>query len=296
MFSVSFSRLLVSLWLVAVAAGLGACGEEAASAKQASAPTAEAAEQAQESEEPSSETLYQRGLARLEAGAYEDAAEAFDELERQRPYSRLAPLSQIMSGYAHYRARAYEAAIVTLKRFIERYPTDRLLAYAHYLEALCYYERISDVGRDQGMTRQAKQALQRLIRRFPASKYAQDARLKLDLTNNHLAGKDMRIGRYYLERLEYLAAAGRFRHVIEAYETTSHTPEALHRLVEIYLILGVEDEAKRYGAVLGHNFPESAWYRRSYRLLHDTDPPPQPPEAQARGARDGQAPQAPRAS
>jgi outer membrane protein assembly factor BamD len=155
----------------------------------------------------------------------------------------------------------------TLERFTKLYPNNESTPYAYYIIALCYYEQISDVGRDQKITEQSMQALREVIRRFPDSEYARDARIKLDLTQDHLAGKEMEIGRYYLRHDDYIAAINRFRFVVENYQTTSHVPEALHRLVECYLKLGVKDEATRYAAVLGNNFPGSVWYRDSYKLM-----------------------------
>lgn len=213
------------------------------------------------------EELYTEARDELSEGNYRKAALLFDDVERQRPYSELAPRSQIMSAYSHYEAQQYDDAIIALERFIELYPGDQSIDYAYYLIALSYYEQISDVGRDQGMTRKAAKALKDVLRRFPGSDYAKDAKLKLDLTYDHLAGKEMMVGRYYLDRKEYLAAAGRFQEVVTTYQTTTHIPEALHRLVEVYLLLGVRDQAERYAAVLGHNYPESEWYERSYELL-----------------------------
>lgn len=224
-------------------------------------------------EEDSAETLFTNARAALIAREYSRAAELFNEVERQRPYSELAPGSQVMAAYSHYKADEYNEAILTLERFIDMYPTDSNVPYAYYLIAVSYYEQISDVGRDQGKTRKAKQALREVIRRFPESVYARDARLKLDLTSDHLAGKEMMVGRYYLNRKDYLAAANRFQNVIEEYQTTSQTPEALHRLVEVYLLLGVRPEAERYAAILGHNYPDSEWYERSYQLLRGEDTP-----------------------
>jgi outer membrane protein assembly factor BamD len=175
--------------------------------------------------------------------------------------------AQLMSAYAFYLANKYDEAIISLDRFIQLHPSNRDIAYAHYLKALCYYEQISDIQRDQKMTRLALESLKELIVRFPSSKYARDAQVKLDLTFDHLAGKEMDIGRYYLNRGQYLAAINRFRNVIEHFQTTTHVPEALLRLTECYLAIGVVDEAKKTAAVLGHNFPGSVWYADSYRLL-----------------------------
>ncbi len=213
------------------------------------------------------EVLYNLGQDQLERGRYRLAAAAFDEVERQHPYSIWARRAQLMAAYAAYQSNRYDDSILAAERFLQLHPGNAGAPYAYYLIALCHYERINGVGRDQEETAQAQNALIEVIRRFPDSEYAEDARLKLSLTNDHLAGKDMEVGRFYLNRQEYLAAVGRFRNVIEKYETTSHAPEALHRLVESYLALGIAHEAQMAAAVLGHNFPESKWYRYSYRLL-----------------------------
>ena len=211
--------------------------------------------------------LYGEARGFLAEKDYSKAAESFDEVEKQHPFSEWAARSQVMAAYANYKAQKYDDAVLALERFMDMYPSNESMDYVYYLTALCYYEQISDVGRDQGVTRKAQKALTDVVRRFPDSPYARDAQLKLDLTNDHLAGKEMMVGRYYLGNKEYLAAANRFRAVVEEFSTTSHTPEALHRLVEVYLLLGVREEAERYAAVLGHNFPESEWYERSYALL-----------------------------
>ncbi len=219
------------------------------------------------------DTLYREGRNAFSEGDYKTAVEQFDEVERQHPYSEWAPHAQIMAAYAHYRAQKYDDAVLTLERFLKLHPGHESAPYAYYLIALCYYEQISDVGRDQGLTEKAQKALKDVVRRYPDSDYARDTQLKLDLVEDHLAGKEMMVGRYYLQRQEYLSAANRFRYVVENFQTTSHVPEALHRLVETYLELGVTDEAKRYAAVLGHNFPGSDWYNHSYELLEGKSAP-----------------------
>jgi len=213
------------------------------------------------------EQIYLEARQEFGEGNYKKSVDTFDEVERQHPYSEWAPRAQIMSAYAQYQGQKYDDAVLTLERFIKLHPGNESAAYAYYLKALCYYEQISDVGRDQGMTQQALESLREVVTRFPNTDFARDAKLKLDLTEDHLAGKEMMVGRYYLERDEYLAAVNRFKYVIDHYQTTSHVPEALHRLVESYLKLGVADEATRYAAVLGHNFPGSEWYEHSYKLL-----------------------------
>jgi len=215
--------------------------------------------------------LYNNAVDALQAGNNEEAAKLFDEVERQHPYSTFASKAQLMAAYAHYQNDSYEDAINALDRFIELHPGNPDISYAYYLKALSYYERIADVRRDQEMTTKARDALQEVVKRFPDSKYARDARLKLDLTEDHLAGKEMTVGRYYLENGHHLAAINRFRNVVEDYQTTSHVPEALHRLVEAYLVLGIRREAKAAAAVLGHNYPGSSWYKDSYELLKGKD-------------------------
>ncbi len=215
--------------------------------------------------------LYNSAVNALEAGSWADAARLFDEVERQHPYSVWAIKAQLMAGYAQYEANRYDEAILALNRFIQLHPGHKDVPYALYLKALCYYEQISDVERDQQMSEQALGALQDLVRRFPDSKYARDARLKIDLTRDHLAGKEMEVGRYYLNRGDYLAAINRFRIVVDKYQTTTHVPEALHRLVEAYTALGLKDEARRAAAVLGHNYPGSEWYMDSYELATGVD-------------------------
>ncbi len=219
--------------------------------------------------------IYNHAMDLLETGWYDTAAKEFDEVERQHPYSIWATKAQLMSGYSNYKNQKYDEAIISLDRFIELHPGNRDAPYAYYLKALCYYEQISDVGRDQKMTRLALDSMREVVRRFPNTTYARDARLKLELTQDHLAGKDMDIGRYYQHRGDYLAAINRYRTVIERYQTTTHVPEALHRLTECYLALGITDEAQMSAAVLGHNFPGSKWYEDSYALLEHRNLKPQ---------------------
>ncbi len=222
--------------------------------------------------------LYQSGMGAMKAGEYKDAARLFDEVERQHPYSDWAPKAQLMAAYAYYLDNKYDDAINALDRFIELHPGSEDAAYAYYLKSLCYYEQISDVGRDQKMTSLALASLDEVVRRFPETSYARDAQLKSDLALDHLAGKEMEVGRYYEDHGEYLAAINRFRVVVKAFQTTSHVPEALHRLVECYLALGVTKEAQATAAVLGHNFPGSDWYADSYYLLTGVDLRPEQQE------------------
>lgn len=213
------------------------------------------------------EELYNDARATFEAKSYVKAISQFEEIERQHPYSSWARRGQIMAAYSAYRSGNFDDLIGIVDRYVKLYPTDAQTPYAYYLKALGYYTQISDVGRDQKKTEEARTALRDVIARFPDSEYAQDAKLKLDLTDDHLAGKEMEIGRYYLNQKEYLAALKRFKFVVDNYQTTSHAAEALHRLVECYLRLGVIGEAKKYAAVLGHNYPGSDWYKYSYEMM-----------------------------
>jgi outer membrane protein assembly factor BamD len=215
------------------------------------------------------EQIYDEALTSLDKGNWLLCAAAFDEVERQHPYSVWARRAILMSSYCYYQGNKYNEAILASDRFITLHPGNKDAPYAYYLKAVSLYEQIVDVGRDQRRTEQAMAALTDLIKRFPQTDYARDARLKLDLTRDHLAGKEMSIGRYYLKRGEQVAAIQRFRTVIEKYQTTSHVPEALHRLVEAYLSLGVIKEAQTSAAVLGHNYPGSEWYEDSYNLLSE---------------------------
>ena len=218
------------------------------------------------------EVLYNLGYDNLEKGRYKRAAAAFDEVERQHPYSVWARRAQLMAAYAHYQTSNYDDAVLSAECFLQLHPGNPSASYAYYLIALCHYEQIVDVGRDQSSTLKARESLTEVVKRFPDSDYAKDAQLKLDLTDDHLAGKDMEIGRFYMRRQEYLAAANRFKSVIDNYQTTSHAPEAMHRLVESYLALGVEPEARRVAQVLGHNYPGSKWYKYSYDLMNGKNP------------------------
>jgi outer membrane protein assembly factor BamD len=217
------------------------------------------------------ETLYNNAVNAMLAGDLSEAARLFDEVERQHPYSTWAAKAQLMAAYANYQANKYDEAINALDRFIQLHPGNKDVAYAYYLKAISFYEQISDVRRDQRATQQALAALNELVRRFPESRYTRDAKLKIDLARDHLAGKHMDIGRYYLKQDEFLAAINRFQLVIRDYQTTTHVPEALHRLVESYLALGVTDEAQSTAAVLGYNYPGSIWYADSYVLLTGID-------------------------
>jgi outer membrane protein assembly factor BamD len=213
------------------------------------------------------EVLYNRALDDLGAQEYKAAAKEFEEVDRQHPYSVWATKAQIMVAFTYYQSNKYDDAIIALDRFIQLHPGHRDIPYAYYLKALCYYEQISDVGRDQRITQQALDALSDVAKRFPDSPYARDARIKVELCIDQLAGQEMYVGRYYQKRQLYAGAIGRYRVVIERYQTTTQVPEALERLVECYLALGVKQEAQETAAVLGHNFPGSDWYQDAYFLV-----------------------------
>ncbi|MDB5452201.1 MAG: outer membrane protein assembly factor BamD [Caulobacteraceae bacterium] len=213
------------------------------------------------------ELLYSTGAAFMDYGGYPQAVLYFQEVERQHPYSEWARRAILMTAYAHYRTGQYTDAIADTDRYVQLFPGNPAAAYAYYLRAVCYFDQIVDVKRDQGTTEQALASLRDVITRYPRTDYAADARLKIDMVNDQLAGKEMSIGRYYLREGATLAAINRFKAVIDRYQTTSHTPEALYRLVEGYVTLGVMDEARRNAAVLGANFPGDAWYADAYQLL-----------------------------
>jgi outer membrane protein assembly factor BamD len=247
----------LNMVLLAVALTLGACGGKDVETKtlvegQTTKPV---------------EVLYNEAADALDDEEYRRAKGLFEEVERQYPYSKWATKAQLMSAFAAYQDDKYDEAIFAIDRFTELHPGNEDIDYAYYLKALAYYEQISDVARDQAMTEQALKAFDTLITRFPDSEYTRDSKLKRDLTLDHLAGKEMEIGRYYMNRNQINAAINRFRVVVTQYQTTTHTPEALHRLVESYLTLGLRTEATRVAAVLGHNYPGSKWYEDSYQIL-----------------------------
>jgi outer membrane protein assembly factor BamD len=214
------------------------------------------------------EDIYKRGEYELETRPKaEQAIRYFSEVERLYPYSEWAKRALIMQAFAYHKAKEYEDARAAAQRFIDNYPGDEDAAYAKYLLALSYYDQIDEVGRDQGLTFQALQALREVIEQYPDSEYAKSAILKFDLAFDHLAGKEMEIGRYYLKKGHYTAAINRFRVVVQDFQNTTHTAEALHRLVESYLALGLTDEAQTAGAILGYNYQSSPFYDDSYRLL-----------------------------
>jgi outer membrane protein assembly factor BamD len=246
-------RALLLLFCLA-APLLGGCGESDKE-KAAAAPT------------PPVEALYNNGLDALNQRRYTSANDQFNTLEQNYPFSSWAVNAQIMQGYSQYLQNKYTDAIATLDHFIQLHPVHRDIAYIYYLRALCYYEQIADIQRDQKGTEQAMAALQEVVTRFPNSAFANDARLKIDLCRDHMAGKEMEIGRYYQKQHLYQAAIGRFQRVVDEYQTTAHVPEALARIVEVYLALGLRDQARKTAAVLGYNDPGSEWYLDTYNQL-----------------------------
>ncbi len=222
--------------------------------------------------------IFERGERQLDSGQADDAAFSFGEIERLYPYSEFAQRGLIMQAFAYHRDQDYPNSRAAAQRYLDFYPAEEDAAYAAYLLALSYYDQIDEVGRDQGLTFQALQSLRQVIEQYPDSEYARTSVLKFDLAFDHLAAKEMEIGRYYLKRGHYAAAASRFRIVVEDFQTTTHTAEALHRLVETYLALGLMEEAQTAGAILGHNYRSSDWYSSSFALLNGRDLP-----AEARG-------------
>ncbi len=227
--------------------------------------------------------LYNNGVDALNDERYKVAVEHFEAIQQNYPYSPWTTNAQLMEGYTEYKQSDYTSAIGQLDRFIQLHPTSRDAAYAYYLRSLCYYEQIADIQRDQKGTQEAMSALQEVVNRFPDSAYGRDARLKIDLCRDHLAGKEMEVGRYYEKQHFYAAAIGRYQRVIDDFQTTNHTPEALNRLTEIYLKLGMAGEAKRTASVLAYNYPGSPWYETSWNDLVDQglvkgagSPKPQP--------------------
>jgi len=246
-------------WLAAIglALALGACGSGGPSGPGGSVPL----------EDFTPKQIFERGEFELERDRPDDATFYFAEIERLFPYSELAQRALIMLAFAHHQDEDYENSRAAAQRFIDFYPEDDDAAYAQYLLALSYYDQIDDVGRDQGLTFQALQSLRQVIEVYPNSEYAKSSVLKFDLAFDHLAAKEMEIGRYYLRRDHFTAAINRFRVVVEDFQTTTHTAEALHRLVESYLSLGLTDQAQTAGAILGFNFQSTDWYEDSFALL-----------------------------
>ncbi len=246
--------LRLALALLAAAALLSAC-KSTVGTKAQYAP-----------DEPAG-VLYNKGLAYMNAGKLKNAVKNFDEVDRQHPYSEEARKALIMSAFSSYRRGEYGDTITTATRYLTLYPGSQDAAYAQYLLAQSYFNQIPDVTRDQTKTQKALDAMQEIVTRYPDSEYVDDARRKILVTRDQLAGKEMQIGRYYLERREYVAAINRFRTVTTQYQDTRHVEEALERLVEANLAMGLIGEAQSDAAILGHNFPDSRWYKDAYNLL-----------------------------
>ena len=211
--------------------------------------------------------LYDVALEKLDKGEYKKASVEFEKVFFQHPGNKITPQSELMQAYSLYLAREYDEVVDVLDIFIKLHPRHEYIAYAYYLKALANYAQVSGVKLDQSKTRYARSGLEEVIQRFPGSKYATDAALKIDLVNDHLAGKEMLVGRYYLQKRNPVAAIRRFQEVVEKYDTTSHIQEALYRLVESNMMLGLVEEVKKYAAVLRHNYPDNIWDKHSNYLL-----------------------------
>ncbi len=220
-------------------------------------------------EERPVELLYETGMEKLDDKSWTDAVQYFEEVQRQHPYSEWSRRAIVMTIYANYQGGKYEEASAAADQFIHLYPGSDLTPYAYYMKAICSFEQIVDVGRDQAYTNSSQALLTDVVRRYPNSEYARDARVKLDMVQDQLAGKEMDIGRWYLTENQPLAAIGRFKTVAGQYQTTSHTPEALYRLVEANEMMGLHQEATRDAAVLGYNYPGDRWYAAAYKLMTD---------------------------
>jgi len=218
--------------------------------------------------ERSVEDLYNEAMDFVEDESYDKAIKLFDEVERQHPYSPWAARAQIMTAYLYYKQPKYNDAVLAINRFLSLHPGNKYAPYAYYLKGMCYYEQITDTNRSQMPTQEAYDTFNRLIVLYPNTEYAKDAVAKMRLTLNHIAGKEMSIGRYYLKQGKYGAALNRFADVVRNYSNTEQVEEALYRLTETYLILGLDDEAKRAAAVLGYNYPASEWYKKAYNLMN----------------------------
>ena len=219
--------------------------------------------------------LYNEGLALMNAGDTAEAAARFEAIDQQHPYSEYARRSLLMSAYINFRNGRYTETVNDAQRYVTLYPAEEEAAYAQYLIGESYFRQIPDVTRDQELSQNAIDAMSEVVTKYPQSEYAEDARRKIEMARDQIAGKEMQVGRYYLERREYLAAVNRFKNVVSNYQTTRHVEEALHRLTESYLALGIVPEAQTAAAVLGHNFPDSPWYQDSFALLNQGGLQPQ---------------------
>ena len=212
------------------------------------------------------EDLYNRGYAEMDKTTWSKAAATFEQVELEHPYSKWATKAKLMSAYAYYKDEKYDDAILSLDRFIRYHPGNQDIDYAYYMKGMCYYDQIVGSEKDQGNTAKAEEAFKQVIVRFPNSQYAKDAKAKMALIRDHLAGQEMEVGRYYLNQKNYLSALNRFSAVVENYQTTPQIEEALYRQIEVYLILGLNKEASSTLKVLGHNYPESIWYKKALEL------------------------------
>lgn len=215
---------------------------------------------------PSAEELYNRGYDEMQRTAWGKAAETFERLELEHPYSKWATKAKLMSAYAYYKNEKYDDAVLSLERFIRYHPGNKDIAYAYYMKGLCYYDQIVGAEKDQDNTAKALEAFNQVIVRFPGSKYAKDAQAKMALIKDHLAGQEMEVGRYYLGQKNYLSALNRFSTVVKDYQTTPQIEEALYRQVEVYTILGLKAEANGSLRVLEHNYPKSKWYKKALKI------------------------------
>ncbi len=217
---------------------------------------------------PSAETLYNQAYEQLQQTSYKKAAQTFEKVELEHPYSKWAVKAKLMGAYAYYKNGDYDDAVISIDRFIKYHPGNKDIAYAYYMKAICYYDQISDVTKDQSNTARAMAALEQVIIRFPGTPYAQDASMKIALTNDHLAGKEMEVGRYYLGQKNYLSSLNRFSTVVNNYQTTSHIEEALYRQVELYTLLGLNGEAAKAYRVLEYNYPKSTWTMQAVKIIN----------------------------
>ncbi|MEM6603098.1 MAG: outer membrane protein assembly factor BamD [Pseudomonadota bacterium] len=216
--------------------------------------------------------IYDQAQAAYEKGAYKDAAELFTTLEQEFPYSKHTKDGLLKTAYAQFETEDYEEAAMTAERYLELYPGAKNSDYALHLIAMSHYNRISDPRRDQSFAEQSRKYLRELIGRYPASEYAIDARIKLDFVNDQLAAKEMQVGRFYLSQDQVPAAINRFKVVVRKHQTTVHVQEALYRLVEGYLILGLDAPARKAAILLGHNYPDSQWYHDAYKIMSQVQP------------------------
>lgn len=218
-------------------------------------------------EQQTAEQLYRQGYNYLQKTSYAKAAENFEKVELEHPYSKWAVKSKLMGAYAYYKAEKYDDAIMSLERFIKFHPSNKDVAYAYYMKGLCYYDQITPAQKDQSNTKKAQDAFAQLIILFPETEYAKDASNKLNLIVDHIAGQEMTIGRYYLKNQNYLSAINRFNVVVENYQTTPQIEEALYRQVEIYTIMGLKNQALKSAKVLEHNYPQSKWNKKAQKLI-----------------------------